>query len=502
MRQPSPEEQPSGSKRVRWSALDDAAHQNGEPDKQQEGASEFPPGNEGGISRVGSSDPPEEGKSASTGEDPQPGANESLDAKSKLNSKTTRDEQATGNLEVIPEARGEEGHHLGRISKEETLADSSQAKLGGRQHKIIAEPRKKQPVQPSLLRGAASFTLKPITSTMNQASAPLFMKLSSVEMGTLRQEFKAALNTLPNESREEKEVREGPKPFKKPISEESYVQAATLRIFRIYCKKKEGETGKHANSMDLEEYLMCLEKLRLLPRAVSKRAAMSLFKEINGMRAADYDGHQFSQFEFLKSLEILAKRTGFAELADLFLTSEQRRRIFGVSNSNTGDEPEENVSLADVKTLGDLRLEHMRALLRLFKDLTVETAVEPELPMDVFVKAFQPVLKLPENEIALLFMKIDVNSDGAPALFVVAVFLLGFKTLVYNIQRKQSAPATVIHMYSCSINKCYQCLKADHSKSNEHCPCLKTNNVNHAHAIPHTYSSRSKAHITAAHIHH
>ena len=32
--------------------------------------------------------------------------------------------------------------------------------------------------------------------------------------------------------------------------------------------------------------------------------------------------------------------------------------------------------------------------------------------MEVFIEAFQPVLKVPRGDVEMLFMKIDVNSDG------------------------------------------------------------------------------------------
>jgi hypothetical protein len=260
--------------------------------------------------------------------------------------------------------------------------------------------------------------LEPILPSPLRASmvAPLYNKLSSIEMASLRQAFRVALNALPKDLAEDESTGDTSKRKKAEFSEEAHISLATQRMFKAFAKKGKDDSGKHANSMDLEEFLLLLETIKFLPNAISKRAAISLFKEVNAMRAGDYDGHEFSQFEFCRAMEILAKRLGFNEVADLFFTPEQRRRIFGSSHVSTNDDNPTNLSLSDVSSLGDLRLEHMRALLRLFKDLTIETALEPELPMDVFVKAFQPVLKLPENEIALLFMKIDVNSDGTSRL--------------------------------------------------------------------------------------
>ncbi|KAJ1469059.1 hypothetical protein T484DRAFT_1852960, partial [Baffinella frigidus] len=60
-----------------------------------------------------------------------------------------------------------------------------------------------------------------------------------------------------------------------------------------------------------------------------------------------------------------------------------------------------------------------------FRKRTSDTSAEPELDQEVFVKEFSAevfvkefsaILKAPEREMLLLFMKIDVNSDGKVAV--------------------------------------------------------------------------------------
>ena len=79
--------------------------------------------------------------------------------------------------------------------------------------------------------------------------------------------------------------------------------------------------------------------------------------------------------------------------------------------------------------LSNLNIKMMKKIMKIFQSLADENAAEPELNQMQFVKVFTPILQMTEREIQLLFMKIDVNSDGM-------VSWNEFSTYVLNLNAK------------------------------------------------------------------
>jgi len=44
--------------------------------------------------------------------------------------------------------------------------------------------------------------------------------------------------------------------------------------------------------MNLAEFVSCMEETSMVPLAISKKTATSLFKEVNTMDGSDYDAHE------------------------------------------------------------------------------------------------------------------------------------------------------------------------------------------------------------------
>lgn len=49
---------------------------------------------------------------------------------------------------------------------------------------------------------------------------------------------------------------------------------------------------KHGSSMNVAEFVSCMEETKMVPLAISKKTATSLFKEVNTMDGSDYDAHE------------------------------------------------------------------------------------------------------------------------------------------------------------------------------------------------------------------
>lgn len=43
--------------------------------------------------------------------------------------------------------------------------------------------------------------------------------------------------------------------------------------------------------MNLEEYLLCMESIGLMPAATSKKDVIQLFRDVNNVSVSDYDKH-------------------------------------------------------------------------------------------------------------------------------------------------------------------------------------------------------------------
>ena len=177
------------------------------------------------------------------------------------------------------------------------------------------------------------------------------------------------------------------------------------------------------------------EVLCISPGPLLKKDAISVFKMVNSSSAAaDFDCHEMNKFEFVKSIELIAKRIGVSSIEELCfaqisegtdLAAERERRR--VEAQRAADSV-----LSQVRDLGDLNIQMMKEILKIFFARSDDNAAEPELDIEQFVDIFAPILHQSEREIQLLFMKIDVNSDGV-------VSWTEFSDFVLNLNAKVTA---------------------------------------------------------------
>lgn len=180
------------------------------------------------------------------------------------------------------------------------------------------------------------------------------------------------------------------------------------------------------------------EVLCISPGPLLKKDAISIFKMVNSSSAAaDFDCHEMNKFEFVKSIELIAKRIGISSIEELCfaqisegtdLAAERERRR--VEAQRAADS-----LLSQVRDLGDLNIQMMKEILKIFYARSDDNAAEPELDIEQFVDIFAPILHQSEREIQLLFMKIDVNSDGV-------VSWNEFSDFVLNLNAKVTAHFT------------------------------------------------------------
>jgi WD40 repeat protein len=218
-------------------------------------------------------------------------------------------------------------------------------------------------------------------------------------------------------------------------------ERATLCLFSLFktfaCSESEDADSKHSNSIDVEEFLGACEVLCIAPGPLTKKDAIALFKDVNRSSGGDYDQHEMNKFEFVKSIDLIAKRVGADSIEDL---------VFGIKGHGSLSARREerrleeqraaDAILSRVRELGDLDIKMMKEILKIFQARSDNNASEPELDMETFVDVFMPILHQSDHEIQMLFMKIDVNSDGM-------VSWNEFSSFVLNLHAKEDAAAAM-----------------------------------------------------------
>ncbi len=216
-------------------------------------------------------------------------------------------------------------------------------------------------------------------------------------------------------------------------------ELATELLFRLFktFSQSEGEESaeKHANSLDLQEFLEACDVLCIVPGPLMKKDAIALFKDVNrSSSAADYDQHEMNKYEFVKAIDLTAKRIGVESIEELCYG---RQRMSGATLSSEREERQEHAkkerdsALYNVQ-LGDLNIKMMKQILQIFISQSDDNAAQPELNMEKFVDIFMPILRMSQREIQMLFMKIDIDSDGL-------VSWNEFSTFVLNLHAKEEA---------------------------------------------------------------
>lgn len=164
-------------------------------------------------------------------------------------------------------------------------------------------------------------------------------------------------------------------------------------VFRSFAAHEEGDVGadtKHSSSMNSNEVLVLLSRpsgraaptkltpqlnapawngwqflsfceiFGLMPRVISKKDALQLFREINKADGvSDYDANEFSQLEFLRAIEVISKRMGLANLTELVLEPQEELNHHSSSPDGGGAPPPQ------VRSLGDLSVRDMQLLLKM-----------------------------------------------------------------------------------------------------------------------------------------
>jgi len=270
----------------------------------------------------------------------------------------------------------------------------------------------------------------------------------------------------------------------RPDSAPDNHERATQLLFRVFkaLATSDGESrdDKHANSMDLEEFLVpflcdalaCLcrshsrvamcshnesascacpgpslflkrrgamqgacEALCISPGPLLKKDAISTFKLVNtSSGVSDYDQHELNKFEFVKCIDLIAKRIGISSIDELCFAQTGQNTNLAAERERRAKQAQRAADsiLSQVRDLGDLNIKMMKEILKIFNARSDDNKADPELDIDQFVDVFAPILHLSEREVQLLFMKIDVNSDGA-------VSWNEFSTFVLNLNAKVTA---------------------------------------------------------------
>ena len=226
------------------------------------------------------------------------------------------------------------------------------------------------------------------------------------------------------------------------------VERATQLLFRLFkcLSASEDETGwKYANSMDLTEFLSACENLCIIaPGPLQKKDAIAIFKTVNkGSSVSDYDHHEMNRYEFVKALDLIAKRFGGLTLDDLCFGMKADGASLSVERDQRRQEVQRSTDalLANVRDLSDLSIKMMKEILKIFQSRSGDATPQPQLDMDTFVDIFMSILSLKEREIQMLFMKIDVDSDGI-------VTWNEFSSFVLNLHAKVVVTLVIVHNHT------------------------------------------------------
>ena len=308
-----------------------------------------------------------------------------------------------------PAAPGNEERedNLQRKRMQRVLSDGSDAPAVEKQgHELLAMHREPLDRSSAASKKGRSSKGKPTKRDKN-------LTLSDAELSEFMLAFQTGLQMQLRdeyaEFQEEEKDGESPDPHER----------ATQLLFRLFktfsLSNAEDADDKHANSMDVSEYLRACEVLCICPGPLQKKDAINLFKDVNrGSTVSDFDTHEMNKFEFVKAIDLIAKRVGAGTIEDL---------CFGVNGdgSNMAAERERRrqeaaaateKTLSNIQDLADLDVKMMKEILKIFQARSSDNSAEPELDMDTFVDVFVPILNVADHEAQMLFMKIDVNSDG------------------------------------------------------------------------------------------
>ena len=176
------------------------------------------------------------------------------------------------------------------------------------------------------------------------------------------------------------------------------------------------------------------DTLCLVPGPLPKKDAIAIFKSVNHSSVSDYDKHEMNRYEFVKAMELVAKRIGIEIEEMLFAKASEGTNLSQERERKREEEQKlSDAILAQVRDLSDLNIQMMKEILKIFVALSDGNAVEPVLDMDKFVDVFVPILNQSEREVQMLFMKIDVNSDGVVSWNEFSTFVLNYHAKVRQI---------------------------------------------------------------------